>query len=295
MLPVLRQCADSKEHSLRELIELLAKEFSIGEDERRELLPSGRQPVFDNRVGWARTYLKKAGLLDSTRRGYVAITERGQIALLQFPDRIDNKSLEQFPEFIEFQNATRTREAPESDKPVELDSSGTPEEVIEFAFQQMRETLASEILDRIKKCSPAFFEQVVVELLVAMGYGGSLKDAGQRVGKRGDGGIDGIIKEDQLGLDVLYIQAKRWEGTVGRPDVQKFVGALQGQRARKGVFITTSGFTREAVDYALNLESKVILIDGKQFSLLMFDYGLGVSPVAEYKVKRLDGDFFSEE
>ena len=295
MLPVLRLCADRTEHSLRELIDTLAQELSIGEEERRELLPSGRQPVLDNRVGWARTYLKKAGLLDSTRRGYVTITERGRAALTQFPERIDNKILEQFPEFVEFQNTTRTRELPEEEKRDELEKTGTPEEVIENAFQEMRETLAGEILDRIKKCSPAFFEQVVVELLVAMGYGGSLKDAGQRVGKSGDGGIDGIIKEDQLGLDVLYIQAKRWEGVVGRPDVQKFVGALQGQRARKGVFITTSGFTREAVDYALNLESKVILIDGKQFSLLMFDNGLGVSPVAEYKVKRLDGDFFSEE
>ncbi len=201
----------------------------------------------------------------------------------------------EFQRFGEFQNATRPREVSEEKRSLDLENSGTPEEVIESAFQQMRETLAGEILDRIKKCTPAFFEQVVVELLVAMGYGGSLKDAGQRVGKSGDGGIDGIIKEDQLGLDVLYIQAKRWEGVVGRPDVQKFVGALQGQRARKGVFITTSSFTREAIEYTQNLESKVILIDGKQFSLYMFDYGLGVSPVAEYKVKRLDGDFFAEE
>ncbi|MFM1919052.1 MAG: hypothetical protein RLZZ303_686 [Candidatus Hydrogenedentota bacterium] len=301
MLPVLRACADQEEHSLRELIESLAAEFNISNEERRELLPSGRQPVFDNRVGWARTYLKKAGLLDSTRRGYVAITQRGLDALKQYPDRIDNKALAQFPEFVEFQrfgeyqNAARPTEAIQDKRPGDMEASGTPEEVIESAYQQMRETLAAEILDRVMKCSPSFFEQLVVELLVAMGYGGSLKDAGQRVGKSGDGGIDGIIKEDQLGLDVLYIQAKRWEGSVGRPDVQKFVGALQGQRARKGVFITTSSFTREAIDYAQNLESKVILIDGKQLSLYMFDYGLGVSPVAEYKVKRLDGDFFAEE
>lgn len=301
MLPVLRACADQYEHSLRELIETLAIEFGISDEERRDLLPSGRQPIFDNRVGWARTYLKKAGLLDSTRRGYVAITQRGLEALRQFPDRIDNKTLSQFPEFVEFQrfsesqSAARKNEAIKENGTIEVEPSGTPEEAIESAYQQMRDTLAAEILDRVKKCTPVFFEQLVVELLVAMGYGGSLKDAGQRVGKSSDGGIDGIIKEDQLGLDVLYIQAKRWEGVVGRPDVQKFVGALQGQRARKGVFITTASFTREAIDYAQNLESKVILIDGKQLSLYMFDYGLGVSPVAEYKVKRLDGDFFAEE
>lgn len=295
MLPLLQACQDGREHSLRDLIEHLAYQLKLNETERRELLPSGRQAVFDNRVGWARTYLKKAGLLDAPRRAHVVISARGQEILAQSPTRIDNKTLERFPEFLAFQSATRVREATEVIQSTLDEVSGTPEETIEFAYQQMRESLAGELLDRVKKCTPAFFEQVVVELLVAMGYGGSLKDAGQRVGKSGDGGIDGIIKEDRLGLDVLYIQAKRWEAVVGRPEVQKFVGALQGQRARKGVFITTSSFSREAVDYAANLESKVILIDGQQLSLLMFDYGLGVAPVAEYQVKRLDGDFFSEE
>lgn len=295
MLPVLQICADKNEHSLREVIETLAVQLNISPEERRDLLPSGRQPVLDNRVGWARTYLKKAGLLEATRRGYVRITPRGLDVLADSPKRIDVKLLEKFDEFIEFRDFQKPRAESTAESLEITDAKGTPEEIIELAFQEMRETLATEILERVKKCSPNFFEQVVVELLVAMGYGGSLKDAGQRVGGTGDEGIDGIIKEDRLGLDLIYIQAKRWTGVIGRPEIQKFVGALLGQRARKGVFITTSAFSREAIEYAGNLESKVILIDGKMFSELMFDYGLGVSKVSEYVVKRLDGDFFSEE
>lgn len=295
MLPVLQICADKNEHSLREVIETLAVQLNISPEERRDLLPSGRQPVLDNRVGWARTYLKKAGLLEATRRGYVRITPRGLEVLADSPKRIDVKLLEKYDEFIEFRDFQKPRAESTVESLEITDAKGTPEEIIELAFQEMRETLATEILERVKKCSPAFFEQVVVELLVAMGYGGSLKDAGQRVGGTGDEGIDGIIKEDRLGLDLIYIQAKRWAGVIGRPEIQKFVGALLGQRARKGVFITTSAFSREAIEYAGNLDSKVILIDGKMFSELMFDYGLGVSKVNEYVVKRLDGDFFSEE
>lgn len=295
MLPVLQNCADKNEHSLREVIETLAVQLNISPEERRDLLPSGRQPVLDNRVGWARTYLKKAGLLEATRRGYVRITPRGLEVLADSPKRIDVKLLEKYDEFIEFRDFQKPRAESTVESLEITDAKGTPEEIIELAFQEMRETLATEILERVKKCSPAFFEQVVVELLVAMGYGGSLKDAGQRVGGTGDEGIDGIIKEDRLGLDLIYIQAKRWAGVIGRPEIQKFVGALLGQRARKGVFITTSAFSREAIEYAGNLDSKVILIDGKMFSELMFDYGLGVSKVNEYVVKRLDGDFFSEE
>ena len=227
MLPLLKLAGDRKEHSLREVIEALADEFKLTDEERKELLPSGRQATFDNRVGWARTYMKKAGLLESTKRGYFQITERGLDVLEQNPLQIDNAFLRQFPEFIEFQT-------PRDKKRIEQDISDTqtPGEEIEAAYQGVRQELATELLQTIKSCSPAFFERLVIDLLVKMGYGGTRKDAGQAIGGSGDGGIDGIIKEDRLGLDIVYIQAKRWDGPVGRPEIQKFVGALQGHRAK---------------------------------------------------------------
>ncbi len=293
MLPLLRFAGDGKEHSLREAIEALAREFNLSDKERRELLPSGQQEVFANRVGWARTYMKKAGLLRTTRRGFFQITDRGQNVLAQKPKRIDVKFLEQFQEFREFK-ALR-KQAPISNEFEEEEQSRTPEEALERAYQNLRSDLAAELLSQIKQSPPTLFERLVVELLVKMGYGGSRKDAGQAVGRSGDEGIDGIIKEDKLGLDIIYIQAKRWENTIGRPEIQKFAGALQGQRARKGIFITTSDFSREAHDYASRIDSKIVLIDGEQLAQMLIDYNIGVATVANYEIKKLDLDYFTEQ
>ena len=293
MLPLLRHVADGKDHTLRDSEEALAGQFGLTPTERAELLPSGRQVVFMNRLGWARTYMKKAGLVDSPKRGLFRITQRGLDVLAKSPVRVDVKFLEQFPEFIAFRDASKSDNdaavAPEG-----APSRTTPEEAIELAHQGLRAQLAEELLSRILGCSPAFFEQFVVELLVKMGYGGSRRDAGERIGQTGDGGIDGIIKEDRLGLDTIFVQAKRWQGSVGRPEIQKFVGALQGQRARKGVFITTSAYTAEAADYASRIDIKVVLIDGQQLADLMIDFDVGVATAATYVVKRIDSDYFEE-
>jgi restriction system protein len=292
MLPFLRFLQDGLEHSLRDSEEALAEYFQLTPTERAQLLPSGQQGLFKNRVGWARTYLKKAGLLEAPRRGVFKITARGAKILSENPSRLDVKFLTQFPEFIEFRDASR----PEGDAPVapETPQTTTPEEVIETAHQGIRRQLAQDLIARVLSCSPTFFEYLVVDLLVKMGYGGSRRDAAERIGQSGDGGIDGIIKEDQLGLDTILIQAKRWQGSVGRPEIQKFVGALQGQRARKGVFITTSSYSTEALDYVSRIDTKVVLIDGKQLAELMIDTGVGVSDSATYVVKRVDSDYFDE-
>lgn len=262
--------------------------------ERNELLPSGQQAIFNNRVGWANSYLKKAGLLESPRRGALRITARGRQILGDNPERIDVKYLERFPEFIEFREASRNNRETTTAESTAIATEQTPEEALELAHQSLRLSLAQDILSRILSCSPTFFERLVVELLVKMGYGGSRRDAGERIGQSGDGGIDGIIKEDRLGLDTIYIQAKRWQGSVGRPEIQKFVGALQGQRAKKGVFITTSSFTAEAIDYASRIDTKVVLIDGQLLANLMMDFDVGVSIAASYTVKRIDSDYFEE-
>lgn len=295
MLPLLRFTMDGAEHNKREAVDALAFEFELNPLELAERLPSGQQTIIDNRVHWACTYLKKAALLESTRRGVFSITQIGKQVLSKNPERIDIKFLEQFPSFLEFRQLSRKNKGDEKETLTVTDREQTPEEALEFAHQSIRQALAQELLSRILTCSPTFFEELVVELLVAMGYGGSRRDAGERVGQSGDGGIDGIIKEDRLGLDTIYIQAKRWQGNVGRPEIQKFVGALQGQRARKGVFITTSSFTVDAIDYASRIDTKVVLIDGQQLTNLMMDFGVGVSVAATYAVKRIDSDYFEEE
>jgi len=293
MLPLLKHLSDGAEHTLRDAEEHLAVHFKLTPTERAELLPSGRQGVFKNRIGWAHTYLKKAALIESPKRGVFKITDRGTKTLLSSPSKIDIRFLEQFPEFLDFRDSTKSPNGAESQSDLPQ-SRTTPEESIELAHQSLRDQLAAELLTRILGCSPMFFEQLVVELLVKMGYGGSRRDAGERIGQTGDGGIDGIIKEDRLGLDTIFIQAKRWQGSVGRPDIQKFVGALQGQRAKKGVFITTSNYTNEAVDYASRIDTKVVLIDGRQLAALMIDFDVGVAPAATFVVKRIDSDYFEE-
>jgi restriction system protein len=297
MLPMLKITGDDKEHSFREVVEILAQEYNLSDEERKELLPSGTQSIFDNRIGWAKTYLKKAGLISYPKRAYIKITERGKSILDEKPDRIDAKYLKRFEEFNEFQNlSNQENNATEHNEIVEYIDK-TPEEVIESAYQNMKKALADEILEKIRNVEPAFFERLVVELLVKMGYGGSMKDAGKAIGKSGDEGIDGTIKEDKLGLDIIYIQAKRWKdgNTVGRPEIQKFVGALAGQGAKKGIFITASSFTREALEYTPKNETKIIMLDGNQIANLMIEYNLGVSIQQAYEIKKLDSDYFGDE
>ena len=295
MLPLLKTAADGKEHKKREVLNDLAKHFGLTEEERKELLPSGNQEIFDNRVGWARTYLKKAGLIQYTQRGHFQITDRGRAVLAQKPEVINVAFLRQFPEFREFHSPKRTStdtEPPETPESL----TETPEELLASGSLKLRRQVEQELLARVKACPAEFFERLVVKLLTTIGYGGSLADAGKAIGKAGDGGIDGVIKEDKLGLDLLYIQAKKWDNTtVGRPEIQKFVGALHGKRAKKGIFITTSTFSKDATEYAEGVETKVILIGGARLTELMFDYGVGVSTVNSYVVKRIDSDFFEDE
>jgi restriction system protein len=298
MLPLLKILADGKVYKYREILEALAREFQVTEAERKEMVPSGQQEIFDNRVGWAKTYLKKAGLIDSPQRATFVISEKGKEILSQNLDHIDTKFLRQFPEFQEFtrvnkQNETITLESNLSTS----DQEQNPEELLENSYQEIRQALATDLLSILRKLSPDAFEKLVVELLVKMGYGGSIRDAGKAVGKSGDQGIDGIIKEDRLGLDIIYIQAKRWadNNAVGRPEIQKFVGALAGQGAKKGIFITTSYFTQEALEYAPRNEIKIVLIDGEELGQLMIDYNLGVSTQKIYEIKRIDHDYFGDE
>ncbi len=288
MLPLLELAGDSKEHKLSDAIEHLANHFNLTDAERRELLPSGKQARFDNRVGWSRLHLKGAKLLAQTSRGKFQITQRGLDVLAQKPSLIDVKFLKQFPEYLDFIGA-------KSNSPEVLPTpEQTPDELMDSAYQELRQNLAQELLERIKTSSPDFFERLVIELLVKMGYGGSLVDAGMAIGKSGDEGIDGIIKEDRLGLDVIYVQAKRWNNTVGRPEIQQFVGALAGKGAQKGIFITTSKFSEQAKSY-LPANVKVVLIDGQQLADYAIEVNLGVSVVSEYQIKRLDFDYFDGE
>ena len=292
MLPLLKFAADGKVHALREATQFLAREFKLTEEELKELLPSGTQRLFNNRVAWAGTYLRKAGLLESKKRGYFNITKRGREALSQDLKKIDNQYLGQFPEFLDF--ITPKQKSAETIRPKEiLTDDKNPEEILESAYQELRDTLSAELIDVIKDATPEFFERLVVDVLIKMGYGGSRQEAGMALGKTGDEGIDGIINEDKLGLDVIYIQAKRWGiTTVGRPEVQKFAGALLGKKARKGIFITTSTFSREAHLYVEALDSKIVLIDGRRLAEIMIDHNVGVNPVANYEVKKIDLDYF---
>jgi restriction system protein len=293
MLPLLKLLVSVNEISVREAIEQLANHFSLSDFEKQQLLPSGKQAIFSNRVGWARTYLKKAILLETPRRGQIKITQRGKQVIEESPEFIDDGFLQKFPEFMEFKNTKR-----DTSQIVQMtinESRKTPEEIFEESYEKLEKTLISDILQAIKGCSPSFFETLVIDVLVKMGYGGTQRDAGQAIGKTGDEGIDGIIKEDRLGLDMIYIQAKRWEGTVGRPEIQKFAGALQGHRAKKGIFLTTSSFSQEAQDYISRIESKIVLIDGEMLAQLMIENNVGVTPIRSYEIKRIDSDYFSDE
>ena len=294
MLPLLQIAADGREHKLSEAIETLAEQYDLSPADRRELLPSGRQSKFVNRVGWSATYLRKTKLLEGTGKGRFRITERGQAELRLNPTRIDLRYLGKYPELATFRRGTQLDAADNGEAAVEA-TEQTPREVLETSYQLLRRELAQDLLEQIKKRPAIFFEQLVIDLLVAMGYGGSRKEAGERVGRSGDRGIDGIIKEDRLGLDYVYIQAKRWDNTVGGPEVRGFAGALEEQKARKGVMISTSTFSQEAYRYVGRIEKKIVLIDGEQLAQLMIDYNVGVAEEQTYTIKKVDLDYFGEE
>ncbi|RST28146.1 restriction endonuclease [Chryseobacterium lacus] len=294
MLPLLKVISNGEEFSTKEVNSILANQFNLNDEQLQQLLPSGKQTIFTNRVAWAKAYLKMANLLESTKRGSFKITKSGINVLNQNPEIINLKFLKNIPEYVEAVDYSKNDNGEKSVK-YEPTETETPEEIIEESFLKINKTLSQELLTKLKTVSPYFFENLVVELLVKMGYGGSLKDAGKAIGRSGDEGIDGIIKEDKLGLDIIYIQAKRWEGNVGRPEIQKFVGALAGQGAKKGVFITTSKFTPDALNYIPRNETKIVLIDGQKLAQLMIENNLGVATHFIYELKKFDSDYFDNE
>jgi restriction system protein len=292
MLPLLQVIGDGTEQTNKDVANAIATKFALTEDDLRQLLPSGQQPAFTNRLAWAKAYLKKARLLESPTRRTIRITPEGKKVLDENPSKVNIRYLNQFPSF----DWHRKAEVAEQGKDEAEEAQSTPEELLESSYQAIRDDLALRLLDKLKICSPTFFERLVVQLLVAMGYGGSLADAAQVVGKSGDGGIDGLIKADKLGLDVLCIQAKRWpENTVGRPVVQAFAGSMEGFRAKKGVLLTTSTFSKDALEYVDRIERKIVLIGGKELTQLMIDHDIGVTTSQNYAVKKMDSDFFAEE
>ena len=295
MLPFLKSIADGNEHSKKELVETLGKIMKLTDEEMTQMLPSRNQPVFYNRVTWVIAHFKAAKILENPSRGFVKITSLGIEILQSNQSSLNLKFLKQLPTYQEAMTGWKNKNVEQEISKNEDVEVKTPEELMEYGFQNLRQSLELEILSTLKSVSPSYFERIVVELLVKMGYGGSIQDAGKAIGRSGDEGIDGIIKEDKLGLDVIYIQAKRWEGVVGRPEIQKFVGALAGQRAKKGVFITTSWFTKEATDFALQMETKIVLIDGEKLAQYMIDYNLGVSVQNTYEIKKIDSDYFEED
>ncbi len=295
MLPMLKFAEDGKEHSTSEAQEILAKQFNVSEVDLAQLLPSGKQRVFANRVHWAKAHLKMSKLFEDTRRSYFKITERGRNVLKQKPSAVNIKFLKQFSEYLDFTGVNKISSSDISAQKDDTIITETPEELLENGYLKIRKSLEGNLLLKLKSIHPSFFEKIVIELLVKMGYGGSIAEAGKATKYTADEGIDGIIKEDKLGLDVIYVQAKRWEGVVGRPELHKFVGALAGQGAKKGIFITTSSFTKEAADYTPKNETKIVLIDGAKLAQYMIDYNLGVSIQNTYEIKKIDSDYFEED
>ncbi|HOI27244.1 MAG TPA: restriction endonuclease [Paludibacteraceae bacterium] len=292
MLPLLKLTSDNEIHKFRDVVELLAEHFKLNENERKELLPSGNQAIFDNRVGWARFYLTKAGLLKSEKRGTHQITEQGLSFLKSKPAVLKTKDLDKFKQFVDFKNSIDKKATTDTNDSEEIEEQETPEEALEYAYLKLKNDLSRDLLETIKSCSPAFFEKLMVDLITKMGYGGSRKDAGKALGKTGDGGIDGIIKEDKLGLDTIYIQAKKWENTVPVREIRDFAGALLSKKARKGIFIATSNFPKSAYEFVESIEHKIILIDGERLTNLMFEFNVGVSTQSTYEVKKIDSDYF---
>ncbi len=293
MLPLLKFSADQKEHTNSETEDYIAKELKLTKEDLEEMLPSGTQRRFVNRVAWAKVHLSKAGLIAPTRKSVYKITQRGLEVLKENPQVITVAYLKRFEGFNEFLKPTKDKDS--NDTTTLHESSTTPRETLEAAYQILRKQLVQEVLDKVKEATPRYFEELVVELLVRMGYGGTVKDAGQATQYTNDEGIDGIIKEDKLGLDVIYIQAKRYKDvSIGRPEIQAFVGALDGKHANKGIFLTTSRFSDTAVTYVRSISKKVVLIDGEQLANFMIDYNLGVSTTDTFELKKIDSDYFGE-
>jgi restriction system protein len=302
MLPVLKLAADGQEHRMAEVVNTLAGQLKLTEAEREELLPSGKQPAFNNRVHWAKTYLVQAKLLTSTRRAHFKITDRGRSVLAENVERIDANFLKRFDEFKVFIGSSQKGAMPLPEtvpQAVEdiTESESTPDELLRATIKEVESALAAELIERICKASPTFFERLVVDLLLKMGYGGSRADAGRAIGKTGDGGIDGVIDQDQLGLDRIYLQAKRYdpENPVGEPDIQKFCGSLGAKKAAKGVFLTTSYFTKPAIAFAEYHPYKIVLIDGNMLARLMIHHSVGVRTVETMHYKKIDDEYFPEE
>ncbi len=293
MLPLLKQLSDGKIYRFREIVARMSEHFGLSDEERRQMLPSGNQALIDNRVGWARFYLKNAGLVKSEKRGYLEISEKGREYLAKEPQTLTTKDLDRIPEFKAFKEGIQKKKPTAVEKTI-LDSEDlrTPEESLEAAYEKLKVGLKNELLQQVKTSDPAFFEQLVVDLIVKMGYGGSKKDAGRAIGGSGDGGVDGIIKEDRLGLETIYIQAKRWENTVPLKEVRDFAGALLSKKAKKGIFLTTSDFPSSANDFVDAIEHRIILIDGDKLTDYMIEFGVGVSTQNIYEVKRMDTDYF---
>lgn len=301
MLPVLQALSDGTERHRRALADMMADHFNLSPEERTKLLPSGKAPVIRSRTGWALSYMKQAGLVQSPRRGWYQISQAGRTVVSEAPTQIDNGFLMRFEGFQDFRNRSRADVVEPGIRGRINSEPGTieveaeaPDEALEGAYLRLRAAVEAELADTVKNVSPTFFEELVIDLLVRMGYGGNRTEAARAIGRTGDGGIDGVIDEDRLGLDSIYVQAKRWEATVGRPEIQKFAGALQGQRATKGIFITTSIFSREAEDYSQRIGTRIVLIDGRRLAALLFEHNVGVSPKREYVVKDIDSDYFEE-
>lgn len=299
MLPLLQLLNDGQAHSKSELVNILGKHFELLENELNELLPNSKtgKKIFNNRIHWTQAHLKMAGLIEYIGKGFIKITERGKQLLSEEHSTFNIQYLRnRFNDYNEKLKSSHSAKKDDlANENYSDNSTRTPEEELELGYQKLRIALQQELLSKLKSVHPSFFEKIVVQLLVKMGYGGSIQDAGKAIGKSGDEGIDGIIKEDKLGLDVIYVQAKRWDEIVSRPEIQKFVGALAGQRAKKGVFITTSDFSKEANIYASQMDTKIVLIGGKTLAQYMIDYNLGVSVQNSYEIKRIDSDYFEEE
>ncbi len=301
MLPFLKVAADGKEHRIGQVIEQLARDSGLTEEEKQQLLPSGKQTRFANRVHWANTFLRQAGLLQATKRAHFKITDRGRGVIAKLPSKIDNEYLAQFPEFVQFRDRSRSPEVSQTTSATEVittqTQSQTPDELLRSTVMQIEAALRKEILDRILAGPPAFFEGLIVNLLLAMGYGGSRSDAGQIVGRSGDGGIDGVIDQDALGLDRVYVQAKRYapQNGVTEPEVRAFSGSLGAAKANKGVFVTTSSFTQPAINFAERHPFRIILIDGEQLAALMIRHNVGIRTEDTLYLKKIDEDFFLDE
>jgi restriction system protein len=294
MLPIMKIAADGEEHTARELRQRIGDQLGLSEQERKQLLPSGTQPVFTNRIAWARSHLTMAGMLEKTGKGRFRITQRGKDALSSNPSTINMRFLLQFPEYAEARRKAKTDTAVDVPLETTVSENASPQERIELAFRELNTSLTTELREKLASIDPFRFEQVVLDLLVKMGYGGSKKEAAQVTQRTGDEGIDGLINEDRLGLDVIYIQAKRWKHNIGRPDIQNFVGALAGKKAAKGIFITTSEFHDNARDYVAGLHQKLILIGGRRLAELMIEHNIGVAQEHPYVVKKIDSDYFDE-